>query len=286
MKNHTLLMSIFILMLIGCGTAFCNEDGRFVETIGKGNINWSNGLVRAVGIGVPPSWAYGKPQSRPLALTAARMAAYRNLLKVVQGIRIDSKKTVNKFILSDGSIHAQVDSIIRSAEVIKIVYHLDGTVEATVQMSLTGGFSQLIMPVEIQHVEPVKITSSIENFIESKSNSNPDVFTGLVVDARGLNIKPVIAPKIFNENRKEVYGPAYVSREHAVQQGMCRYFSDIDKAIADKRLGDNPLVVKGIKKKAHENSDIIISNADASVLKSTPENLSFLRKCRVIIIVD
>jgi len=286
MKDHTLLLSVFILLFMGCGAAFCNEEAQFVESIGKGNINWSKGFVRAIGIGAPPSWAYGKPQARSLALTTARMVAYRNLLEVVQGIRVDSKTTVKEFIVTDGSINAQFDSMIRGAEVIKKEYKPNETVEVTVQMSMTGGFTQLILPSDIMHVEPVKITSSVEQLAELDSDSKPDVFTGLVVDARGLKIQPVIALKILNENGKEVYGSAYVSREHAVQQGMCGYFTDINKAIVDKRVGDNPLVVKGIKTKKPENSDIIISNADASILKSTPENLFFLRKCYVNIIVD
>ena len=95
-----------------------------------------------------------------------------------------------------------------------------------------------------------------------------------------------MALKILNENEKEVYGPAYVSREHAVQQGMCVYLKDIERAIDIKRVGKNPLVVKGIKTKGPENSDIIISNADAAILKSNPYNLSFLRKCFVAVIVD
>ena len=41
-----------------------------------------------------------------------------------------------------------------------------------------------------------------------------------IIDAKGLNAKPAMSPKVVDENGQEVYGSAYVSREFAVQQGM------------------------------------------------------------------
>jgi len=285
MKRYTLILYMVILTGIVSGPVFSGNAEPLVEATGKGYMNWSSGFVRATGVGVPPDWAAGKPQARPLALTAARMAAYRNLLDIVQRIPVDSTTTVKTIINADSSIHAQVDSMIREAEVISKVYKADETVEVTIQLHMTGGFAQLILPVDIKHVEPVNVIGSGNQPLPD-AGSNPDSYTGLVVDARGLDIKPVMAPKILSETGEEVYGPAYVSREHAVQQGMCGYYTDIDKASAEPRVSGNPLVVKGIKKTASGHYDMTISNADAAILRSAPENLSFLRRCRVIIVVD
>jgi len=286
MRYNTILLSAFILLFAVYAPVLGNEEAQLIESIGKGSVNWSKGFIRATGIGAPPDWAYGKPQARPLALTKARMVAYRNLLKVAQSIRVDTAITIKETIDKDTEVAAQFDSMIRGAEVIREEYRLNGTVEVTVQMSMTGGFAQLILPGDILHVESVKTIRSASKTAGSGSKSKPDFFTGLVVDARGLAIQPVIALKILNENGKEVYGPAYVSREHAVQQGMCGYFTNIQRAIDEKRVGKKPLVVKGIKTQGLENSYIIISNDDAAILKSTPANLSFLRKCFVAVIVD
>ena len=286
MKRNTMLLPVFIMVLVMCTPVFCNESVDLVEIIGKGSVNWGNGIIRAQGTGLPPEWAYGKPQEHPLALTKARMVAYKNLLKVVQRIRVNSQTTIKDAIAKDAEIAAQLDGMIRNAELVKEEYRLNGTVDVTIQMSMTGGFAQLILPDDILHVEPVKTVRPLEKNGGPDNNSASEPFTGLIVDARGLSIQPVIALKILNENGKEVYGPAYVSREHAVQQGMSLYLKDIERAIEIKRVGKHPLVVKGIKTQGGENSEIIISNADAGILKSKPSNLSFLRRCYVAVIVD
>ena len=111
-------------------------------------------------------------------------------------------------------------------------------------------------------------------------------YTGLVVDARGLGVRPVMVPEIIDENHQEVYGSAFVSREYAVSQGMSGYAKQLESATANQRVTDNPLVVKGVKTEGPGQCDIVISSADAEMLKSAAENLSFLEKCRVMIVVD
>ena len=121
-------------------------------------------------------------------------------------------------------------------------YHYDGTVEVWSQMKLNGGFSQLILPPEIRHIESIKqvLSPNQSKQIQSRARSSK-IFTGMVVDARGMRVVPVLAPMILDENLQEVFGPAFVSREFAVQHGVTRYTTDIDKAKLDPRVSDNPL---------------------------------------------
>jgi hypothetical protein len=107
-----------------------------------------------------------------------------------------------------------------------------------------------------------------------------------VVDARGLNAKPAMSPRIIDENGQEIYGAAYVSREYAVQQGVSGYSKNMDSAVSNERVTNNPMIAKGIKTAGPGKSDIMISNAEASKIKGSPENLAFMKKCRAIIVVD
>jgi len=95
-----------------------------------------------------------------------------------------------------------------------------------------------------------------------------------------------MSPKIIDENGQEVYGSAFVSREYAVQQGMSGYAKDITAAQSNPRVTNNPLTVQGLKTEGPGNADIVISNADAFKLRSASEHLSFMKKCRVMIVVD
>jgi len=92
-----------------------------------------------------------------------------------------------------------------------------------------------------------------------------------------------MVPKIIDENNQEVYGSAFV---YAVQQGMSGYSRDLKESLKDKRVSDYPLVVKGLKTSGPGHSEIVISNADASKLRGISESLYFMKKCRVIIVID
>lgn len=269
---------ICVAMLLIPVYAFCAGTNDMVEQIGNGSVNWSQGTIQSKGIGAPPEKYYGKPGARPLAMRAAKLDALRNILEVVNGVRIDSSTTVKDFAVDKDIIQTKVHGMVRGAEEIKTEYMSDGTVEVTMQIKMSGGFAQLILPQDIKQVESIKAITP------SKAPSAG--LTGLVVDARGLGVKPAMAPKILDENDKEVYGSAFVSREYAVQQGMSGYSKNLETAQRNQRVTDNPLVVKGLRSKGPGRSDIVISTSDAARIRNASEHLAFFKKCRVIIIVD
>jgi len=180
------------------------------------------------------------------------------------------------------------DMVNRAPEVENLrQYHYDGSVIVWSALKLNGGFSQLILPPEIRHIEPIKQVLTPPNSTKRQRRSRlSNIFTGMVVDARGIRAVPVMAPRILDENLEEVFGPAYVSREFAVQHGVARYTTDIWRAKFHERVVDNPLIVKALKVVWPGRCDFIISNADAAKLKSASEHLRFLKECRVIIVLD
>ena len=113
-----------------------------------------------------------------------------------------------------------------------------------------------------------------------------DIFSGLVVDTRGIDFRPALDLKIMDENGHEVYGSAFVSREYAVQTGICGFVRDLAAARRDPRVGTRPLTVRGLSSPAARGADIVISNADAAKLRSASTHLEFLKQCRVMIVVN
>jgi len=263
--------------------------GDVLETVGNGTINWSSGVVQGTGIGAPPENLYGKPSARPMALRAAKLDALRNILEVVNGVRIDSTSVVRDFAVDSDVITAKVQGMVRGAQEVKKEYLSDGTVEVTMQVSIYGGFAQLMLPRDIKQVEPitpVKPLAPAPAPSTPAAQTPPAVLTGLVIDARGLNARPAMAPKVLDEAGQEVYGSAFVSREYAVQQGMSGYAKDIEAARSNARVADNPLVLRGLRTEGAGRCDIVISNADAARVRSASEHLSFMKKCRIMMVVD
>ena len=277
-KQQLISITVLVALLLVASPGFSGSEGDLIENIGNGSINWTTGVIQAVGIGAPPEKDYGKPQARPLALRAAKLDALRNILEVVNGVRIDSETVVRDAAVESDVIMAKVQGMVRGARQVKQEYLSDGTVEVTMQVDTRGGFSQLMLPQDIKQVEPITPITP--------SQQSTGVLTGLVVDARGLSARPAMAPKIVDEQGKEVYGSAFVSREYAVQQGMSGYGKDVESAKQNQRVADNPLVVRGLRTDGPGRSDIIISTSDAAKLRNASEHLSFLKKCRVMIVVD
>jgi hypothetical protein len=292
---------IVCVVFLSAGLGVCQEKvsgsewTQIIEQMGdKGKINWSEGYIEAVGIGAPPDRYIGRSQARPMALRAAKIDAYRNLLEVTKGVRVDSTTVVKDFTVESDVINASVEGLVKGAKVENQEYLSDGTVEVTLRMPIAGGFAQIIVPRALDkkpEVAPPALpvappTPPVPPVAPPPAPPSAEVFTGMVVDARGIQARPAMSPRVLDENGKEVYGSMNVDREYAIQQGMSGYARDLTAAQSNPRVTNNPVSVKGMKTEGPGRSDIVISNADAQKIRSASDNLSFLKKCRVMIVLD
>lgn len=313
MKKRVFVVAAIVIgmcFLIGVAEVYAQQGagaGEYMQNVGTaGNVNWSTGTLTAVGIGAPPERFYGKPQARPMAMRAAQVDAYRKLLEVASGVRVDATTLVKDYAVESDVVRTQVEGIVRGATIVKTEYLSDGTVEVTVTMPLSGAGSSLSQAVyprlmesagfppappsgypAVPPVPPVsEVPTTVAPGAPAPAPAGGVVFTGMVIDARGIQARPAMSPKILDENGEEVYGSMHVDREYAVQQGMSGYARDLTAAQSNARVTNNPLTVKGIKAEGPGKSNIVINNVDAQQLRAASENLTFLKKCRVMIVLD
>jgi hypothetical protein len=274
---------VLVLLVFGAGIAPAQLIGTIKDVeqpVGStGKIDWTTGVITAVGIGAPPAQPANAAQARAMAERAAQVVAYRNLLEAVKGVRVDSTTLVENFMITSDVIRTEVSGIIQGAMIMDKKYMSDGSVEVTVGMKLTGALADALLPKGPQ-TPPTGLTGTLAPATPGQ------LYTGLIVDARGLGVKPAMAPKILNEDGKEVYGSAWISRDYAVREGMVGYLKDPVAAQTNLRVTDKPLMVKAIKVSGDARVDTVITNADAAMLHNAAQNLSMLEKCRVIILVD
>lgn len=293
------VMAGFLFLIAGVGLAQENNDGKVgmtdwtkiieskvTDKVGdKGLVNYQDGYVEAVGTGAPPEQHYGKPQARPMALRAAQVDAYRNLLETVQGVQIDSKTTVKDFVVESDVINTAISGMVKGAAIVKKEYLSDGTVEVTVRMPLSG-VAKVIIPQAITDDKKQDMKNHKPAPFSKKSAPKDEVYTGLVIDGRGFQGRPAMSPKIFDENGAEVYGTLIVKKDYAIQQGICGYARDLTAAQSNARVTNNPLTVKALRAQGSGMSELIIGNEDANKIRAAKENLIFLQKCRVMIVLD
>ncbi|MEQ8216095.1 MAG: hypothetical protein ABRQ30_07360, partial [Smithellaceae bacterium] len=260
---------------------------EWTEKIGQGKVNWSAGYIEAVGIGATPDRTISKTGARPVALRAAKVEAYRNLLEIAKGVRVDSTTTVKDYTSESDVVNTQVEGLVKGGVIVDQRYEPDGTVEVRVRMPLHGNLAQVVIPASLEKRknlkpgEPPSVPQPV-----AATPAPLQVYTGLIVDARGLQARPAMLPRILDEDGKEVYGTANVDRECAVSQGMSGYARDLAAARSNQRVTENPITIKGLRTGGAGSADIVISNADARQIRASAENASFMKKCRVMIVLD
>ena len=278
MRKKLFFVPTLVFLLTFSVFGYTDNSKEIIELKENGSINWSSGVVQAKGIGIPPTKMSGNSSVRTTTLTDAKLNAFHAILKIIKELRINGNTVVGDYAIQEPAIMSKIENMVKNAKVVKKEYLTDGTVNIEMEVNLRGGFAQLILPKDIKPLDSITLMT--------KNKTSSPVFTGLVVDAKGLGVRPVMVPRILDENNQEVYGPAFVSREYAVQQGMSGYARDLKEILKDQRVSVYPLVVKGLRTSGPGHSEIVISNADASKLRSISESLYFMKKCRVIIVVD
>ena len=263
------------------------------EQMPGGRVNWTQGWVTATGAETPQEKNNGKIVDGQLTLSKATVDAHHKIFETIKAIKVDTRRNVGEYIAQSNIITAKVQDLIKKTPIAKQEYLSDGTVRITLQMSLYGGFLQLVLPPDIKQIESIKPVAAPKKPSKAgdETASQPvaevppkSVYSGLVVDARQLDLNPALVPTISAENGPEVYGTAFVSREFAVQRGISCYINDLAAALKHERVGPNPLVIKALATGGEGNADLIISASDASKVLGASDHLSFLKECRVIVV--
>lgn len=294
------------LMMVLTVPVFLMGQG-YVQQVGTtGNVNWTEQVIRCTGIGAPnPNLPMAA--QRASALRAAKQDALRNLLETIKGVNVSSETVVENAMLVSDVIRSQVEGALRGFRTVDTRYMSTGDVEVDVEIPLTGVVlntllpqdfgggalltgGQLLCPTCGQPWPAGKSVPDGVTLIQAGEGAGVPatggVYTGLIVDARTLGVRPAMAPKVMDERGEEIYGSKFVSREYAVDIGMVGYEKDVNRARLNERVADNPLVVKAVKASGPNKTDVVVSAADAMKIHNAAANMNFLQHCKVFIILD
>ncbi len=89
--NRSAAFVIIVLIVFACmaGNSSAQLQGTIKDVeqpVGSsGKVDWTTGVITAVGIGAPPAQPANAAQARAMAERAAQVVAYRNLLESVKG---------------------------------------------------------------------------------------------------------------------------------------------------------------------------------------------------------
>jgi len=264
------LFSAICLLVIVLSISALAADTPVVENSGDGWVNWDRQMIKAVGHGVLPGDANGPAQAALMARSAAIADAYRNLASVVNGVRVTGDTYVKNYVTQSDEVRLKVEGFIRGAQIVSEKQLSDRSYEVILQIPMDGK-SGLVSGLDILP----------DNTQTVATGDGP---TGVIIDARGLDVKPGISPKIYDENGVEVYGTLKVSPDYAIETGIAAYPRNMDQALKSTRAGNKPLVVKALRRSTKSVTDVIINCTDAAKIHEADRTTGILGRCRVVIV--
>lgn len=281
------------------------QDGERLTD--KARIDWNKGVVTATGRGAIDN---RKPNQAKAYLAAAEYAKYdaiANLLMAIEFVKIDAR-TVGRDFEADTTIKAEITGLVRGAQVVserKIGVGANTIVEVTVATPLYG--DQSIASVFIPEIarrneeadpdEPDTERILPEIKVEPRTRPVPQGeirkprgdqrITGVIIDARGMNIDRSMSPKIRHDDGSEVWGTVNADPDYVIEHGIVVYATSMGQAQNDARAGNNPLILRASGRASGRfHTDVVISDNDAERLMELNEKHGFLDKYRVIFLID
>ena len=253
---------------------------------------------------------------RSLADRAARTLAYAELTQIIKGVNINATTLLRDEMVKASIVRESVRGFIRGARQIGQTEfeEIGGTkqVQATVSMGvlINGGLTRGILKIEYQKPPiPPQQTYRPKTFTVKLAPPRPaavpapapkkesaasapvapgTVYTGVIIDASGLGAHPALVPKLRTPELKLVYGTHLVPRELAMNFGLAGYAVSVEQARTThkSRLGESPLVVKGLRAHGEKKADIVLSEQDSQRVALADLKGKFLKKAKVVIVLD
>lgn len=248
-------------------------------------------------------------QSAAMGYRAAKVDAMRNLLEEIQGVQIDAETTVEQLLTTSDIAKSRVSGVLKGARVVNKWQDMEGY-HVTIEVPAFGGVGSLASAVipekpQVPLPEPaifqtttstsveVNVTTSTSTSVAPAMPAPPvqtpapapvmpisGGYTGLIVDCTGLGLSTAMAPGIYADNGKIVYGLEHFNHDQVINRGYVGYSRGMSNV---SRAGSNPMIVKAVS--LRDNSiRPVISNQDAVKILSENRATGFLNSGNVVFV--
>ena len=209
--------------------------------------------------------------ARLLSYKKAKESAMENMMSVLKTVRVDSDNYLSDIIEKNEFSQSKIYDVIASKAKLR---------------EYPGGFTKTACSMELKISDIIPVIPykyPAHKFPERMDIPIETEYTGLVVDARGISVEPMILPSILNEDGLEIYGRYMVNINAAGKNGIVAYAYNEQDAMKHKKAGDKPYYAVAVKSL---NGSPVISDRDIRKIYSSAENLKRLKNCGVIFIID
>lgn len=289
------LLNVFSLvsLLLFLAVPILAITGLTEEVGGQGEVDWEKGIIYVTGVGAPPEGA-SKAVAPLLAQRAAKADAYRNAAEAIEGVRVCSRTIVKDYTVNSDEIVTGVQGVIKGAQFQKPTYDSEYRCEIVLVIPIGGqkGLASVISDSAQKTLTEINAGMPTPEPMPSDTSdvSMPGKpYTGLVIDARGLGVKPALYPQIFDVDGYLLYGPTMANMELPEFTTMVAYSRTIEKAMTMPRVGANPLKVvatSAVKAPNGETTDIVLNTETTKAFRQATVQGDLLAKAAVVIVIN
>ncbi|MCL4479493.1 MAG: hypothetical protein M1381_10405 [Deltaproteobacteria bacterium] len=231
-----------------------------------GYINWGQGYAIAYGKGKIIN-GYNKKICISMARRAALIDAHAVAIEMIEKMNLDGDKSVSDFISKDTRLFYRLKGII--ARVKPFEEHANnGVYSVKIRVPFYG--IKGIAAIFINAYVKAKPWSGTANNVSKKR---------LIIDARGIGLKPVMFIKVLDQHDVDLYTAGSVNKTELINNGMVSY-----DLTTTSQAGD--VYIKAIKTSGNSGSNIVIDNPDAAKLEQDRKAVNALSSGNVVIITD
>ena len=113
-------------------------------------------------------------------------------------------------------------------------------------------------------------------------------YTGVIVDASGMGLKPSFSPVIYDTSGRAIYGVSNINYDRAIERGMVGYAGSLYDAQTLPRIGGSPLVVKAVQVRGGNNStnpvNVVVSVEDGDRILAANQQSQMLTNGAVVFV--
>lgn len=283
----SILKTILLGLILSSFAVLAWESKDKTETI----VDWKAGEIRkTVDVKLPkivfhpddPDFnkegtAKNLTEARTIAKEAAKEEIKKYLYRGMENLKLDSNLLLREKIAEDERFR-EIFQELYEKDPIEIQTKWKGNrLIATGILSLKGKkgiFTHIFLPY------------ASEKFPEPSQNRNPaDEYTGLIVDARHLDVDPALFSEIRNEDGTAVYSPYFVKKSSVVNFGYIRYLTRPKDAMREEVSGTRPLFTTALGVSGKLSADLVISNEDSERILASSKSKEALQKGKVIVLL-
>lgn len=255
------------LWLCGVGVLFSVTAGAAkaaAPSAARASVDWNRQVLRGTGAGAPDVHAYNPAQARLGAEKSAQRDAVLNLLALAVELPVDSERTVGDELAKNPALRSELEAALSRYKVLERRPFSDGGLLIDVEVPLAAVTSRVTPP-------PLPA--------EAPATSGKSSRTGLIVDARGLKLRPVLAPRLLEPGGTVLFSAQMLQPDARTSSGPAAYVDTWGQAQRHSRAGGRPLIVKVARA---QGGDLVLRKSDARRLRGAAAG--FLAEGRVVIV--